>query len=1278
MMNRTLYSYLFIWLCVSILATPSLAQTITTGTLSSSAVCPGGTVTVTFATSSTFASTNSFSAQLSDASGNFTVSPPIIGSVTSTTARAVTATIPPNTAVGTGYRIRVVSSNPVSISSTSSQAFAIGTPPPGTSPVSYCLGQSATVLTATGTNLKWYDAASSLLAVTPTPSTTAVGSTTYLVSQTLNGCESARTSLVVTVTSAPAPPGVADLNLCVNSPASSLTANGTGLTWFDNSGKILNEAPTPNTGTASTQVFKVTQTPTLGCVSPAATITVTVKPTSPAPAVSTPGPYCQGAITQPLSATGTGLKWYDTNQIGGVSSDNPPSPNADTPGTKTYYVTQNTNGCESSPRTGIAVTVKSKPNQPGTSPLGYCIGQPPSSLTATGTDLKWYTAAGTLLAVAPTPSTTAVGSTTYYVSQTIDGCESERAGLVVTINGLPAAPGVANLSLCISTQASSLTASGTGLKWYDASDKPLSEAPTPNTSAVGTQVFKVTQTSVQGCISPAASITVTVNPLSANPTVTAPAPYCQGITAAPLSATGVSLRWYGPNASGGTGSTTVTTPNTTAPGTTIYYVNQNTNGCESNRAGITVVVKPTPNPPGVSAVEFCQGSTPPVLTATLITSATVNWYGTSPTSGTATTTAPTPSNAISGNTTYYVSQTLDGCEGNRAALSVRVKPLPAVPNVAPVSFCNNDPASTLIASGSNLKWYDANDNPISGGAPTPGTGTVGNQTYKVSQTVEGCEGPKANLVVTIKPLPGAPNVANLNYCLPTQDQPAQTATALTANGQNLRWFNPDGNSFSTAPTPNINQLGTQTYQVSQTVDGCTSTRATLQVVVRTTAAPTVAKSLVTYCINDKAVPLAATGETGSTLKWINPYNQLSDEAPTPYTLNTSVKSDGDPFYVYQIGQSGCYSERTTIKVLVNAQPTLALVAPVTSVNLGQRANLQLKFTSAAPYSYTITGGYSGTAYRADTTISVLPRGNTTYQVITVSNSCGVGLPGNPATATVTVRVPTVTTSAFTSSTLCAGTSLTVPFTTTGDFNQGNTFGVELVSVADTSKKYTTSVTAAGSPVTAPIPLIMASGQYYVRVRANNPEIAVTGSNSPTVLTVRSQPSATLTGTQNTYEGFPASLTLTFGGESPWTVTYADSLNSYSITATINPYPLEVRPNRSTTYRLVSITNGCGSGPVSGTATVSVLPLLGIVDNPLDPLVKTYPVPTTTVLTVELDLPLTTNPATLSLTDISGRTVLQQTTRSKKQQLDLTAQPSGLYFLHIQVGDRQTVRKVLKQ
>ncbi|MBK8808749.1 MAG: endo-1,4-beta-xylanase [Bacteroidales bacterium] len=67
--------------------------------------------------------------------------------------------------------------------------------------------------------------------------------------------------------------------------------------------------------------------------------------------------------------------------------------------------------------------------------LTYKKGATASVLSANGTSLKWYTVAsgGTALGSAPTPSTATVGTTVYYVSQTANSCESQRASITVVV-----------------------------------------------------------------------------------------------------------------------------------------------------------------------------------------------------------------------------------------------------------------------------------------------------------------------------------------------------------------------------------------------------------------------------------------------------------------------------------------------------------------------------------------------------------------------------------------------------------------------------------------------------------------------------------------------------------------------------------------------------------------------------------------------------------------------------------------------------------------------------
>jgi hypothetical protein len=74
--------------------------------------CPGSDISIDYTVYNGACNAgNVFIAQLSDASGSFS-SPAAIGAVSSRTSGTINATIPLNTPGGTGYRIRVVSSNP--------------------------------------------------------------------------------------------------------------------------------------------------------------------------------------------------------------------------------------------------------------------------------------------------------------------------------------------------------------------------------------------------------------------------------------------------------------------------------------------------------------------------------------------------------------------------------------------------------------------------------------------------------------------------------------------------------------------------------------------------------------------------------------------------------------------------------------------------------------------------------------------------------------------------------------------------------------------------------------------------------------------------------------------------------------------------------------------------------------------------------------------------------------------------------------------------------------
>ena len=167
-----------------------------------------------------------------------------------------------------------------------------------------------------------------------------------------------------------------------------------------------------------------------------------------------------------------------------------------------------------------------------------------------------------------------------------------------------------------------------------------------------------------------------------------------------------------------------------------------------------------PTAPNVSNVNYCNNEIAVPLTATASANCTLNWYTTA-TGGTPSATSPIPSTATVGSTSYYVSQTITstGCEGPRAEIIVTVNPLPTAPIVSNIDYCHNEIAIPLTATSSancTLNWYTTPTGGTSSPtSPTPSTATVGTIKYYVSQTITatGCEGPRAEIIVTTNPLP---------------------------------------------------------------------------------------------------------------------------------------------------------------------------------------------------------------------------------------------------------------------------------------------------------------------------------------------------------------------------------------------------------------------------------------------------------------------------------------------------------------------------------------------
>jgi PKD repeat protein len=104
------------------------AASVSAPTFSGNVFCPDDAVTVTYTTGGTFNAGNIFTAQLSNANGSF-ATPTNIGQVTATVATPINATIPSSAQAGTGYRMRITSSNPAVTGTDNGTNLTIGAYP---------------------------------------------------------------------------------------------------------------------------------------------------------------------------------------------------------------------------------------------------------------------------------------------------------------------------------------------------------------------------------------------------------------------------------------------------------------------------------------------------------------------------------------------------------------------------------------------------------------------------------------------------------------------------------------------------------------------------------------------------------------------------------------------------------------------------------------------------------------------------------------------------------------------------------------------------------------------------------------------------------------------------------------------------------------------------------------------------------------------------------------------------------------------------------------------
>ena len=1174
-------------------------------------------------------------------------------------------------------------------------------------------------------------------AFTATNGGTSALSTTVTVTPSYAGCTGASSTFTVTVNPTATVNPISNASFCggipVGGTAFSSPSPGTSFSWTSSANVGFGTSGSGNIGgyttlnSSTTQVVStINVTPSVGgCTGTSRSFTVTVNPT---PTVNGVGnvTYCNNtpgaAIAFSGPVAGTTFSWTGSINVGfGVAGSSTigayTATNAGVnPLVSSISVTPTTGTC-TGPATSFTVTVNPTPSVGTIADATFCgntnapaIG---FSSATSGTSFAWSSSSnvgfGTSgsgnIAAYTTVDGDAATTGTVTVTPTANTCVGAARTFTVTVNPSPKVNVVGNVVFCNTNAAPAISFSsqtaGTTYTWSASSNVGFGTSGSGNIaaytatnagSAIVISTINVTPKTA-ACTGPTRPFTVTVNPTPVvNPigNIT----YCGSVSGAPINfsspTSGTAFTWassgnvgFGTGGSGNITGYTVTNPITTTATATVT-VNPSANSCPGPATTFTITVNPTPAANSVSNVTLCAGATGAPITFSSDTPNT-NFNWSTPTNvgfgitgsgniGGGFSALNNSQNVVTTNVSVIPATAT--CTGSARVFTFVVNPTPGNPGApTPIIYCATAIPQPLIANGSNIKWYtEATNGTGSGVAPTPSTNNATDNSlttsYYVSQTNQySCESQRSQVQVTVKPLPPTALVAKQEYLLCQFDPSLQLDAKVQGTGQSLLWFLSNNSESTETPTITTDTGFEGTFAVLQLRDGCRGPRTEIKVNVRTTPLPTVTPDVT--CQN--ATPRALQA-TGTNLKWYNTNKTGGTPQSTPNIPPTQTPGTYQ-FYVTQTGANGCESPRAELTVIIQPLPS-AEVSGGATITQGQSAPLSLAFTGQGPWTYTLSNGLTLSTNQNPTNITVSPLETTIYTVTKITNACGEGSPAG--SATINVRVATIDVGNPSATSVCAGKTFTMPYFSSDFFPSNTQFRVQISKTNDDASFQTITTDGTGSPLTATVPTAATAGNYFVRVVGVASNFTVKGKVSPVQITVRELPTATLSGPTSIYENESAKLAIAFTGETPWKITYRDSLavkdTTFETSAT--PYEFTVRPGKTNTYRVVSISNGCGNGPATSRLVLVVNPVLSIAPTTGTEWFKVYPMPVQSRCTIEIEGGMN-KPVSVTISDGFGRVMLRQETSSSKDELDFSTLTPGVYFLNAEQNGRIARRKILK-
>ncbi len=799
-------------------------------------------------------------------------------------------------------------------------------------------------LTASGSSIKWY-ADRGLTSFITAGSSLATGHTNagsykYYVTQTINESESQADSATLTIYTTPGIPPASDSAICAYETTPDFTAAGTDLKWY--SDPVLSTQVGSGTNYASgvsgagTYTFYVTQT-TNGCMSDANTSILTIHP-QPDPPDGDIAVSCFGDNVPDLTVTGENVQWYSDEALTNMVNTGNTFSTGDTLAAYYYYYpTQTVLGCESGPGYDT-LRIKERPDLPVSDSQAVCIGESIPDLTATGSSINWYSDAGrsSLLHSGDSYSTgmSGIGIYPYYVTQSIEGCESLNNMVVLMINGLPDPFVLANQVSChADTQEYYLGTTvnaAHSYSWTSSEADLNSSESNPVVKPLSPGLYKyflVETIDSTGCnATDSMTITITSDPAAS---VLDDQVYCNSeIRAYNIGAAAIGGNTYLWVSKPSGFSSAISNPSVT-PTDTITYILTETiiaTGCTMTDS-IIFTINQNPDASVIADRVLCHSDTGNIgIGAPAVPGNSYYWTSSQGdlSSGEAN---PIVNPLNPGTYKYYLVETvnLTGCQSTDS-VTITI---------------NSDPAATVLSDQvycqSEIKDFDIGASTVGGNSyswvsgPPGFTSTESNPnvtpeystTYILTETITttGCK-KSDSVVFTINANPIKTVHEDSNVCQ-SDTQDIVIILPIT-QGHSYAWTSSQGDLNSNEPNPTIRptQTGTYKYFLIESVDltGCW-TADTFVIFINTNPVASVISDQV-YCRSEaKAYQVGATAVPGNSYSWVSVHAAfVSSEANPSVTPTESI--------IYKLTETiditGCVMSDSVV-FIVNPNPNADVI-----------------------------------------------------------------------------------------------------------------------------------------------------------------------------------------------------------------------------------------------------------------------------------------------------------------------------------------------------------------